>query len=218
MLNTCIQSFKTFFYIPHDNSVQMMQSYLSGLFLVYGKIDQYGNLYVYGSRLLYMSLLAFVSFIEIVKEFFFIGQLISYDSSIRYIFIDCSILFPSIRYYYIVIHAALSLPFCLIFFYFWMLNVRYYYVTRHENRFRSFSNCQFKSAVNKSSFRWWFNQSSTNYTRNGSSFARRFNFRFLRFLMMGSIRRVSKQYEIELKYVKFAFNLLNVGQSNFYPM
>ena len=110
----------------------MIKQYLNKCSICYGNIDVNGNLFIESSKLIKFHLLAFWSFLEIIKEFVFLMNLIEYDHILRYIFVNCSLIFPSMRYYYVVLHCALSMPFCFIWIHFWSLNVRYYLATKNN--------------------------------------------------------------------------------------
>lgn len=201
-LNYCAKEFLLFFYNPHDNSVRMMNEYLNKSAMLFGRIDRLGFVTVSGSKLLYMSLLGFFSFLEIIKEFLFITNLVGYDSVVRYLFIDCSMLFPSMRYFYVILHATLSLPFCCIFVFFWYENVKYYFGTRRRD-------AQLSSLIETTSER---------PNRPPNEILKKFNFRFLAFLMYGSAEKAAHDYQVRRKYLDAMFKVTNSSQSCFYPM
>lgn len=199
-LNYYVKEFLLFFYNPHDNSVRMVTEYLNKSAMLFGSLDRSGSVTVSGAKLVYMTLLAFFSFLEIVKELLFVSDLVGSDSVMRYLFIDCSMLFPSMRYFYVVLHATLSLPFCCIFVYFWYLNMSYYYGMR---------NAQLRLPNEKT---------SKQPDRLTSEILKKFNFRFLAFLMYGSTDKVARDYQVRRKYLDVMFKITNFFQSCFYPM
>lgn len=203
-LNYYVKEFLLFFYNPHDNSVRMINEYLSKSAMLFGSVDQFGTVTVSGPKLIYMTLLAFFSFLEILKEFFFISGLVGYHNVMRYVFIDCSMLFPSMRFFYEVLHATLSLPFCCIFLFFWWLNANYYFAMKNRNAllFRQLNGTP----------------ASRQPVRSPDKILKKFNFRFLAFTMYGRTDKVAADYAVRRKYLNVMFKITNFFQSCFYPM
>ena len=206
-LNYYAREFLLFFYNPHDNTVRMVNEYLNKSAMLFGSIDRWGTVNVSGPKLCYMTLLAFFSLLEIVKEFLFISHLVGYDSVMRYVFIDCSMLFPSMRYFYVIMHATLSLPFCGIFLYFWYLNANYYFAMKNR----------------VAEFRQLNGTTTSQPDLLTREIVKTFNFRFLAFLMYGQTdkvccSRVAADYAVRRKYLDVMFRITNLFQSFFYPV
>lgn len=104
------------------------------------------------------------------------------------------------RYYYVVLHSALSVPFCFVFLYFYSLNLRYYFATstrsgRSTKKFNLYNKSKYKSEILK-----------------------KFHFECIKFLMMNSVDNVSKHYQVPKKYLKIMFKISNYLTGFFYPL
>lgn len=226
ILKIIIESFLSVFYISQENSLEMLNFYLRSSLMVYGKSDTNGVLTVYRNRLTMMHLMAFACLVEIVKEFSFITNICPYDHIFRVIFIDCSVLFSSMRYYYVILHSALSLPYCFIFLYFWSLNLRYFYATKTSVYFyglRTRLNKVLKNqSVREKSSLFQMNKSghigNYYYQEPPEFIVKKFRFRFARFMTIKSITRISKEYQIHSKYLRIKFKILHFFQNIIYSI